>query len=113
MEIIEKGWGREIVIVNKPEYCGKILHMNKGKHMSFHFHCVKDETFFLNSGKVLLVYGESDDIGEAKRLMMNPGDSFHIPVGLRHRLIALEDSDVFEFSTEHFDEDSYRIEKGD
>jgi hypothetical protein len=25
----------------------------------------------------------------------------------------LEDTELFEFSTEHFDEDSYRIEKGD
>jgi len=28
-------------------------------------------------------------------------------------MIALEDSELFEFSTQHFDEDSYRIIKGD
>jgi len=28
-------------------------------------------------------------------------------------MVALEDTELFEFSTEHFDEDSYRIEKGD
>jgi len=28
-------------------------------------------------------------------------------------MIALEDCELFEFSTQHFDEDSYRIQKGD
>ena len=44
---------------------------------------------------------------------MEPGDSFHVPVGLKHQMIALEDSELFEFSTEHFEEDSYRVIKGD
>jgi quercetin dioxygenase-like cupin family protein len=42
-----------------------------------------------------------------------PGDSFHVYRGLRHQMIALQDTELFEFSTEHFDEDSYRIIKGD
>ena len=29
------------------------------------------------------------------------------------QIIALEDTEIFEFSTQHFDEDSYRILKGD
>ena len=33
--------------------------------------------------------------------------------GLRHQMLALEDTDMFEFSTQHFDEDSYRVIKGD
>jgi hypothetical protein len=28
-------------------------------------------------------------------------------------MIALEDSELFEFSTQHFEDDSYRIIKGD
>jgi len=28
-------------------------------------------------------------------------------------MVALEESELFEFSTEHFDDDSYRIKKGD
>jgi len=28
-------------------------------------------------------------------------------------MIALEDTELFEFSTQHFDEDSHRIKKGD
>jgi hypothetical protein len=28
-------------------------------------------------------------------------------------MYAIEDTELFEFSTQHFDSDSYRIEKGD
>ena len=48
-----------------------------------------------------------------KEMVLNPGENFHVYRGLRHRMIAIEDSELFEFSTEHFDSDSYRVEKGD
>ena len=41
------------------------------------------------------------------------GDKFHVPTGMRHQMIALEDTELFEFSTQHFEEDSYRLIKGD
>ena len=62
---------------------------------------------------MLIKYSEFDDISLAKELILNPGDNFHVFRGLRHRMIALEDSELFEFSTQHFDSDSYRVEKGD
>ena len=54
-----------------------------------------------------------DNLKEAEQVILNPGDNFHVFRGLRHRMLALEDSELFEFSTEHFDSDSYRIQKGD
>ena len=44
---------------------------------------------------------------------MQKGDKFHVHRGLRHQMFALEDSDLFEFSTQHFDSDSNRIIPGD
>jgi len=44
---------------------------------------------------------------------LNRGDKFEVPVGLRHQMVALEDTELFEFSTQHFDEDSCRLIKGD
>ena len=112
-EIHTKGWGYEKWIVNKPQYCGKLLFFNKDKRCSWHYHNIKDEVFYLQSGKVLVRYSESNDIENAKEITLNQGDSFHIYVGLRHQMIALEDSELFEFSTQHFEEDSVRIIKGD
>ena len=113
MKHVEKGWGWERWICNGPEYCGKLLFFNKGKKCSWHVHRLKDEVFYLQSGKMLVKYSDEDDISQAKELILNPGDNFHVYRGLRHRMIALEDSELFEFSTQHFDSDSYRLEKGD
>ena len=42
------------------------------------------------------------------------GTCITIKRGVPHQLIALEDmSEIFEVSTQHFDEDSYRIKIGD
>lgn len=113
MTHVDKGWGWERWICNGPEYCGKLLFFNKGKMCSWHVHRLKDEVFYLQSGKMLVKYSENDDIEKADELVLNPGDNFHVYRGLRHRMIALEDSELFEFSTQHFDSDSYRLIKGD
>ena len=112
-EFHAKGWGHEIWIVNNELYCGKILHFLEGKRCSFHYHKIKTETFYLKSGKITVLHSEQDDIRLAKEVTLLPGDSFHVPVGLRHQMIALEESELFEFSTQHFEKDSYRIVKGD
>lgn len=107
-----KGWGFEDWISNR-EYCGKLLFFNKGKRFSFHYHEKKYETFYLFSGKLEAKISWGDDILTAKTYTLLPGDCLEIPTGLRHQIIALEDSNLFEFSTTHFEEDSKRIIKGD
>ena len=113
IKFVPKGWGFEKWIVNNEEYCGKLLYLAKGKRCSWHYHKLKDEVFYVQSGKILVKYSEEDDIGKAHETILTPGDNFHVYRGLRHRMIALQDSEVFEFSTQHFDEDSHRIIKGD
>ena len=110
---VDKGWGWERWICNGSEYCGKLLFFNKGKRCSWHLHRLKDEVFYLQSGKIIVKYSEKDDIHSASELILEPGQNFHVYRGLRHQMIALEDSELFEFSTTHFDSDSYRIVKGD
>lgn len=113
IKFVKKGWGYEKWIINKKEYCGKLLYFDTGKRCSWHYHVLKDEVFFLQSGKMVVYYSEQDDITSAEQLVLKPGDNFYVYPGLRHQMVALEDSELFEFSTEHFDSDSYRIIKGD
>lgn len=113
INFVPKGWGFEKWIVNTEEYCGKLLYFVKGKKCSWHYHKLKDETFYIQSGKILLKYSDNDDISDAKEIILNKGDKFHIYRQLRHQMFALEDTELFEFSTQHFDEDSYRLERGD
>ena len=118
IKFVPKGWGFEKWIVNKEEYCGKLLYMVKGKRCSWHYHKLKDEVFYVQSGKLLIFYSDDDTmfkdgIEQRKTVILKPGDNFHVYRGLRHQMLALEDTQLFEFSTQHFDEDSYRVAKGD
>ena len=111
---IRKGWGHEMWIVNKEEYCGKLLFFKKGKSCSWHYHKLKDETFYVHSGELEVRYGWSDDKSDLNTevTVLKAGDTFYVPVGMRHQMTGLTDVEMFEFSTQHFDEDSIRIEKG-
>ena len=113
IKFVPKGWGYEKWIVNNEEYCGKLLFIAKGKKCSWHYHKLKDEVFYVQSGRIKVLYSDEDDINYAKNVILEAGDNFHVYRGLRHRMVALLDSEVFEFSTQHFDSDSHRIIKGD
>tara|TARA_R110000824_G_scaffold28907_5_gene96682 strand:+ start:17907 stop:18269 length:363 start_codon:yes stop_codon:yes gene_type:complete len=113
IKFVSKGWGFEKWIVNCEEYCGKLLYFVKGKSCSWHYHILKDEVFYIQSGKILVKYSESDDREDAEETILAAGDNFHIYRGLRHQMTALEDTELFEFSTQHFDTDSHRLIKGD
>lgn len=110
---VPKGWGYEDWIVNCEQYCGKLLYFYAGKKCSWHYHETKDEVFYIQSGKIIVRYSDEDDLKNAKEKVLVAGDKFHVYTGLRHQMEAVEDTELFEFSTEHFDEDSYRILKGD
>ena len=85
----------------------------KGRKCSWHYHKLKDEVFYVQSGKILVRYSTGDDLNRAAERILTKGDNFHVFRGLRHQMEALEDTELFEFSTQHFDSDSYRIQKGD
>ena len=108
-KFVEKSWGHEIWIVNSSLYCGKELFIRAGHSTSQHFHVIKTETLFAQSGRLHLIIWEN---AEEKEFFLDPGDSFLVNPGLVHRLGApYEDVILYEFSTEHFDSDSNRITK--
>lgn len=110
---VKKGWGFERWVVNNDLYCGKLLGFDAGKCCSWHYHAIKDEVLLLNAGSLKVLFSDGDDITQAQEVILKPGDAFHVPVGLRHRMVALEASEVYEFSTHHEDSDSIRIHQGD
>ena len=113
IEIHPKGWGHEKWIVNEKKYCGKILFFEAGKRCSWHYHKLKDETFYVQSGELMVIYGKDQNIENAKIIIMKAGDKLHVPPGMIHQMQARVDTELFEFSTQHFEDDSYRIERGD
>jgi mannose-6-phosphate isomerase-like protein (cupin superfamily) len=91
----------EYWIVNIPQYCGKILVQKAGTTCPAHSHRRKHETFLVWQGRVRMVVD-----GEA--VEMRPGDVVVMEQGRVHAFTALgEDAVIFEFSGQHFEEDSY------
>ena len=89
---VPKGWGHEIIFENNEKYCGKLLVFKEGCKFSMHYHMIKDEAWYVQEGEFLYTVRQ-------------------LP-GQPHQLIALTDGTIYEVSTQHFDSDSYRIEKG-
>ena len=109
---VPKGWGEELIIENNEMYCGKILKFKKGCKFSMHYHLIKDETWYVNDG--IFIYRWIDtETAEVKEQNLSVGNIVRQRVGQPHQLEALSDGEVFEVSTQHFDEDSYRVTKGD
>ena len=106
---VEKPWGYELIWAKTGDYVGKILHVNKGHQLSLQYHRIKEETIFLASGKMTFMF--ENEKGELEAIPMSAGEAHHIPTGKKHRMIAVEDCDIFEVSTPHL-EDVVRLEDG-
>ena len=103
----DKPWGHELLWAQSNAYAAKVLHIHKGHKLSLQYHERKEETMFLYSGRMLLVL--EDEHGVLRDIHVGPGEAYHIPAGRRHRMVALEDCEVFEVSTNHLD-DVVRLE---
>jgi len=109
---IPKGWGHEIIFENNKLYCGKLLCFKAGAKFSMHYHMVKDETWYVQSGEFIYRWIDTDT-AEINERIMKEGDSVRQVPGQPHQLEALSYGVIFEVSTQHFDSDSYRVWKGD
>jgi len=107
MTVVDKPWGHELIWARTERYVGKILHVKAGEALSLQYHRAKDETIMVLTGRLRFEYFADGAAPEAKEL--GPREPFHITPGLRHRMVALEDTDVVEVSTPELD-DVVRLE---
>jgi mannose-6-phosphate isomerase len=105
--LVEKPWGYEVRWAVTDRYLGKILHVRKGEALSLQYHERKDEWLLVVRGCVDTEIGGEN--GELKPHRMREGDSVHLTPGTRHRLTAVEDTDIYEVSTPEID-DVVRLE---
>jgi mannose-6-phosphate isomerase-like protein (cupin superfamily) len=99
---VPKPWGYELIWAHTDRYVGKILHIETGHSLSLQYHEVKDETLCVLSGRLQLDVG--DNGAALERLVLQPGDSIHMPARRVHRLRALETCDVLEASSPELDD---------
>ncbi len=109
---IPKGWGHEVIFENNELYCGKLLNFKQGAKFSMHYHMIKDETWYVQEGEFIYRWINTET-AEVNERVLKVGDTVRQYPGQPHQLEALTDGVVYEVSTEHFDNDSYRVWKGD
>jgi quercetin dioxygenase-like cupin family protein len=100
--VVPKPWGHELIWARTDRYVGKILHIKAGESLSLQYHRVKDETIMVLAGRLAFEH-YADGAAPTQRELV-PGEPFHITPGLRHRMIAIEDTDVVEVSTPELDD---------
>jgi len=95
---VDKPWGHEVIFaLVDGKYCGKELHINAGHALSLQYHEFKDETIFVQSGRLRFSIGKHiDDLDEFELL---PGEAVHLSPGTIHRMTAVIDTVVLEAST--------------
>ena len=105
---VEKPWGHELIWAKTEHYVGKTLFLKAGESLSLQFHNVKDEAWYVLSGRAELELG-----APGERILnsevVGAGAAFHFPPGTVHRLKALEDTTIVEVSTPQLD-DIVRLE---
>ncbi len=101
-KIVPKPWGREIWYAHEERYAGKILEVMRGHALSLQKHERKQETLFLQSGRLRFHYNGLE-------FEMEPGECITIRPGDVHRMEALTDAVLLEVSTPELD-DVIRLE---
>lgn len=107
MPTVMKPWGHELIWAHTERYVGKILHVRAGEALSLQYHRQKDETIMVVSGRMQLTSYLEGEPPVTRELGLR--EPFHIPPGLRHRMVAIEDTDIVEVSTPEL-EDVVRLE---
>jgi mannose-6-phosphate isomerase-like protein (cupin superfamily) len=134
--IHEHGWGYERWIANSELYCGKLLVLYRGLECSVHYHKNKHETFYIQEGLLKMrVWEEPFEVPEGcylvkheknrissdpkqfsvscEEFLMRPGDRLVVPRFTPHQFVGVDPkTTIIEISTQHFEEDSYRIVRG-
>ena len=102
---VDKVWGEEIWLVNRPEYCSKLLLIDRNAESSLHYHKTKQETFFAIEGYALLTIENNEytlaPFTRAKTIF--PGE--------KHKFKGITEAVIVEISTQHVEEDVVRLTK--
>jgi mannose-6-phosphate isomerase-like protein (cupin superfamily) len=104
----EKPWGWELLWAETEHYVGKLLFVRAGHSLSLQFHKVKDEAWYVESGRAEIELGEVGQ-GILSTEVIGPGAAFHFVPGTVHRVTALLDTTIVEVSTPQLD-DVVRLE---
>jgi len=95
----KRPWGSFTRFTNNELSTVKLIFVNKGEELSLQYHSKREEFWRVISGTPKVTIGEEVKEG-------NPGDDFHVDIGVKHRISAPNDDVlILEISKGEFDED--------
>ncbi|KZX16805.1 D-glycero-alpha-D-manno-heptose 1-phosphate guanylyltransferase [Methanobrevibacter cuticularis] len=97
----DKPWGYEKVLIYTDKYLTKELFIKEGYQTSFHYHENKDETMYITNGAGYIEF-------EDKKEYFGKNDTIRIEPGIRHSIVATENTTLQEVSTPFLD-DTIRV----
>ncbi len=97
----DKPWGYEKIIVHTDKYLTKELYLMKGEGTSVHYHTKKDETMHVTRGECIIYF-------EDREVHLKANETVRIEPNVRHRIFAVENTVLQEYSTPHID-DTVRV----
>ena len=105
---VDKPWGWELIWAETDRYVGKVLFVRAGESLSLQFHRVKDEAWYVQSGRAKIELANAGDTVLNEEVVAAPA-SFHFQPGTVHRVTALDDTTIVGVSTPELD-DNVRLE---
>jgi mannose-6-phosphate isomerase len=105
---VDKPWGWELIWAETDRYVGKVLFVRAGESLSLQFHRVKDEAWYVQSGRAKIELGKVGEAVLSEEIVAAPA-YFRFEPGTVHRVTALDDTAIVEVSTPELD-DVVRLE---
>lgn len=99
--LIIRPWGCFLQFTENEKTTVKLLHIEKGKSISYQYHNFRTEQWYVISGSVWVTNSIKDGSLSHK---LNKGEMEFIDVKSKHKLEGLEDSVILEISKGFFDE---------
>lgn len=105
----KRPWGGFIKFIDSKPCTVKILYLKKGESLSLQYHKLREEFWYLISGKIRVTKGKN--LKSLKKEVLKEGEYIEIPKKFLHRIEGMENSKVLEISTGKFAEnDEIRID---
>jgi mannose-6-phosphate isomerase len=105
---VDKPWGWELIWAETDRFVGKVLFVRAGESLSLQFHRVKDEAWYVQSGRAKIELGKVGEAVLSEEIVAAPA-YFRFEPGTVHRVTALDDTAIVEVSTPELD-DVVRLE---
>ena len=96
-----KPWGRTRAWTTMGSLQGKVIHIRAGERTSLKYHRVKSEVFFVMSGRVRAIYGDSKTLENPEKhpyqsTILEANDILHVQSECPYRLEAIDDCQIIE-----------------